>query len=357
MWKFQHPEGQREINDAARARRPAGQAAADLRGRDPQLLRAGLPRPHGRAAGPLHVGLVRGRREPGDYHLFCSQYCGTNHAGMIGTVVVMEPADYQQLAALARRGVAGPARAGKMFLKYRCVSCHSADEHARAPVLEELYGKPVPLRDGRTVIADEDYIRESILQPGGEDRRRLARTSCRRSRARCSEEEIIELIAFIKSLQPRRDAAAGRGVIRRRRPRRPINPQEEKRMSTATLEPTAARRRRRPRSRARTTSTSPTASLSWLLTKDHKRIAHPLPDLGHGDVLHRRLRDHDRPPEPDDARGRAGRGRHLQPAVHHARRHHGVLLPGAGRAGGAGQLLPAADDRRQGSGLPAASTC
>src|SRR5262249_50287197 len=102
---------------------------------------------------------------PGRYHLFCSQYCGTNHAGMVGTVIVMEPADYQRwLDTQAEGSLALQGR--KVFLKYRCLSCHSADEHARAPVLENLYGQRVALRDGRTVIADEAYIRESILYPG-----------------------------------------------------------------------------------------------------------------------------------------------------------------------------------------------
>ena len=80
-------------------------------------------------------------------------------------VVVMEPAEYQRWLHLQAEGSLA-LQGRKMFLKYRCISCHSADENARAPVLEELYGKPVHLRDGRTVIADEDYIRESILNPG-----------------------------------------------------------------------------------------------------------------------------------------------------------------------------------------------
>jgi cytochrome c oxidase subunit 2 len=98
----------------------------------------------------------------------------------------------------------------KTFLKYRCISCHSADENARAPVLEELYGKTVHYRlpgeagrhraSWRTVIADEDYLRESILHPGAkivagyED---IMPTF----RGQVSEEEIIELIAYMKSLR------------------------------------------------------------------------------------------------------------------------------------------------------------
>ena len=95
-------------------------------------------------------------------------------------------------------------------------------------MLEELYGKPVHLRDGRTVIADEDYIRESILDPGAKivaGWENIMPTF----KGQVSEEEIIELIAFIKSLQQRRDAPARRGVPAADRDTPPINPQEEKR--------------------------------------------------------------------------------------------------------------------------------
>src|SRR5207302_3451467 len=88
----------------------------------------------------------------------------------------------------------------KTFLKYRCITCHSGDAGARAPVLEELYGRRVPLRDGRMVLADDDYIRESILDPGAKivaGWENIMPTF----RGQVSEEEIIELIAYIKSLR------------------------------------------------------------------------------------------------------------------------------------------------------------
>jgi cytochrome c oxidase subunit 2 len=135
----------------------------------------------------------------GTYHLFCSQYCGTNHYAMVGEIVVMDRADYQNwLSEHAEGSLALQGR--KTFLRYRCVSCHSADHDARAPVLEELYGQKVHLRDGRTVIADEEYLRESIVAPGAkivlgwED---IMPTF----RGQVSEEEINELIAYIRSLK------------------------------------------------------------------------------------------------------------------------------------------------------------
>ena len=101
---------------------------------------------------------------PGSYHLFCSQYCGTNHAGMTGEVVAMQPQDYENWLRLRAEGSLA-LEGRKTFSKYRCDSCHSADASARAPVLEGLYGRPVALSDGRVVTADENYIRESILYP------------------------------------------------------------------------------------------------------------------------------------------------------------------------------------------------
>jgi cytochrome c oxidase subunit 2 len=135
----------------------------------------------------------------GSHHLFCSQYCGTNHAGMVGEVIVMEPAAYERWLRLHAEGSMA-LEGRKTFLRYRCVSCHSADENARAPVLEGLYGGPVHLRDGRTIIADADYLREHILAPGTKivaGWENIMPTF----KGQVSEEEINQLIAFIQSLK------------------------------------------------------------------------------------------------------------------------------------------------------------
>ena len=112
-------------------------------------------------------------------------------------------------------------------MKYRCVSCHSADAEARAPVLEELYGKSVHLSDGRTVFADEDYLRESIVAPGAKI---VAGWQNRMPtfQGQVSPEEINELIAFIKAA--RRKARTPRRVDNFEPPTTtpPIRPLEEK---------------------------------------------------------------------------------------------------------------------------------
>lgn len=198
MWKFQHPEGQREINEL---HVPVGVPVRLLLTSEDVIHSFFVPDFR------VHMDVLPGRyttvwfmaTRADTYHLFCSQYCGTGHATMVGRVVALEPADYEKwLHYNAEGSLALQGR--KTFLKYRCLSCHSADENARAPVLEELYGKKVNLRGGGSVIADEAYIRESIYEPSakivaGYDN--IMPTF----KGQVSEEEIIELIAFIKSLR------------------------------------------------------------------------------------------------------------------------------------------------------------
>ncbi|HZZ77455.1 MAG TPA: cytochrome c oxidase subunit II [Gemmataceae bacterium] len=198
MWKFQHPEGQREINEL---HVPVGQPCKLLLTSEDVIHSFFVP------AFRVHMDVLPGRyttvwfhpTEVGTYHLFCSQYCGTSHADMKGRIVVMEPSDYQRwLNESAEGSLALQGR--KTFLKYRCISCHSADADARAPVLEELYGKRVQLRDGRSVIADEDYLRESIMTPGAKvvmGWENIMPTF----QGQVDQEDVNQLVAYIKSLK------------------------------------------------------------------------------------------------------------------------------------------------------------
>ena len=126
----------------------------------------------------------------------------------------------------------------KLFLKLQCITCHSADAQARAPVLEDLYGRTVNLRDGRTVVADDGYLRESILYPeakvvqGWEP---IMPTF----KGQVNEEELIQLLAFIKSLKPGRTPVRTEDFppplgARRRRPE--ATPSRRKRVPTARPE-------------------------------------------------------------------------------------------------------------------------
>jgi cytochrome c oxidase subunit 2 len=102
----------------------------------------------------------------GTYHLFCSQFCGTAHSSMIGDVVVMSAQDYAGWLTTSGGGGDTLAAQGKgLFVRYGCAGCHLGGGTVRAPSLAGLYGSPVPLSDGSTVIADDRYIRDSIMQP------------------------------------------------------------------------------------------------------------------------------------------------------------------------------------------------
>ncbi len=198
MWKFQHPEGQREIN---MLHVPVGRPIRLLMTSEDVIHSLFIPdfRIHMDLLPERYTSVWFQATRPGTYHLFCSQYCGTNHAGMTGQVVAMEPADYDHwLHQGAEGSMALEGR--KVFLKYRCASCHSADAAARAPVLENLFRRPVALNDGRVVEADENYIRESIVYPSAKivaGFENIMPTF----KDQVSEEEILQLIAFIQSLK------------------------------------------------------------------------------------------------------------------------------------------------------------
>ena len=104
----------------------------------------------------------------GEFHLFCAEYCGTEHAGMVGKVMVLAPGDY------ARWLDAGPAEPGMaqqgfaLFRSTGCSGCHDAGSTVHAPLLQGLYGRTVQLQDGRHVVADEHYLRDSIVLPGSD---------------------------------------------------------------------------------------------------------------------------------------------------------------------------------------------
>jgi cytochrome c oxidase subunit 2 len=119
---------------------------------------------------------------------------------MGGHVLVMEPAQYQAwLSESADGSLALQGR--RLFYQLQCVTCHSGDARARGPVLESLYGRPVPLQDGRTVVADEAYLRESVLAP---DAKVVAgyQPIMPTFKGQVNEEQMVQLLAFLKALGP-----------------------------------------------------------------------------------------------------------------------------------------------------------
>jgi cytochrome c oxidase subunit 2 len=104
-------------------------------------------------------------QEPGSYHLFCSQFCGTGHAAMVGTVYVMSQKDYADWLATNGASQTLAQQGAPLFIRYGCDGCHGGHGTVRAPSLAGIYNTPVPLSDGSTVTADDRYIRDSILHP------------------------------------------------------------------------------------------------------------------------------------------------------------------------------------------------
>jgi cytochrome c oxidase subunit 2 len=141
----------------------------------------------------------------GRYHLFCAEYCGTDHSHMRGGVTVMEPSEYERWLALEASESAA-SRGSKLFQQLGCFTCHRSDSLRRAPVLAGLFGRPVQLTTGAVVIADETYLRESILDPAAKivlGYQPIMPTF----RGRVGEEQILQLIAYIKSLEGATSAA------------------------------------------------------------------------------------------------------------------------------------------------------
>ena len=153
MWELQHPEGQREINELHVPAGPAGPADDDLAGRDPQLLRPGVPHQAGRACPGATRRSGSSRRKPGTYHLFCAEYCGTKHSGMIGWVVVMEPAGVRAVA--RRAGAAGESMAERGRAAVPAARLQRLPRRATRRCGRRcstgVYGHPVPLETAASV--------------------------------------------------------------------------------------------------------------------------------------------------------------------------------------------------------------
>jgi len=137
---------------------------------------------------------------PGRYHLFCAEYCGTKHSGMIGSVVVMEPAEFQVWLSGGAAGLSLAASGQKLFTELACITCHRVDATGRGPVLDGLFGRTIELTNGENVTADEAYIRESIVTPSAKvvaGYQPVMPTY----QGLVSEESLMQLVAYIQTLK------------------------------------------------------------------------------------------------------------------------------------------------------------
>jgi cytochrome c oxidase subunit 2 len=198
MWKFQHREGQREIN---MLHVPMNTPVRMIITSEDVIHDLYLPsfRVKTDAIPGRYSQLWFTATKAGTYHLFCAEYCGTKHSGMIGSVVVMQPEDYQAwLSGGASEGTLGE-RGGRLFTQLACVTCHAAGSGQRGPVLNGLLGSTVQLANGETVVADVAYIRESILNPAAKIVAGYP-PIMPTFQGQVTEEQILQLIEYIKSL-------------------------------------------------------------------------------------------------------------------------------------------------------------
>jgi cytochrome c oxidase subunit 2 len=204
MWKLQHQEGQREINEL---HVPLGRPVRLTMTSEDVIHSFYIPafRVKSDVLPGRYTSLWFEPTVPGKYHLFCAEYCGTKHSTMIGSIHVLEPQAYQAwLSGGAPEG--SMASSGeKLFQDLACTNCHHLEGRGRCPNLQGLFGNPVLLSNGQTIKVDEAYIRESILNPTAKvvaGYEPIMPTF----QGLVTEEGILQLIEYIKSLgvQPER---------------------------------------------------------------------------------------------------------------------------------------------------------
>jgi cytochrome c oxidase subunit 2 len=198
MWKVQHPDGRREINELHIR---VGQPVKLIMSSQDVIHDFFVPGFRNKQ------DVVPGRyttewftpTKPGKYHIFCSQYCGTDHSRMVGWVYVMEPVEQAKWLAEQPAPDSLVAQGERAFRNRGCSGCHAPGSSIRAPLLDGIYGKRVPLSDRTLVAADDQYLRDSILQPNRQITAGYEPTMPT-YQGQISEEELNAIVAYLKSL-------------------------------------------------------------------------------------------------------------------------------------------------------------
>jgi len=199
MWKLQHATGQREINEL---HVPVNRKIKLIMTTEDVIHDFFVP------AFRTKADVIPGRyttiwfeaTKPGRYHLFCAEYCGMNHSGMTGSVIVMEQREFDDWLS-GNIGSTTPAAAGQqLYQTLGCASCHGANgEGGRGPTLAGIFGKSQQLQSGQTVTVNEGYIRESITNPQAKLVIGFG-PIMPTFQGQVSEDQLVQLIAYIKSL-------------------------------------------------------------------------------------------------------------------------------------------------------------
>ena len=199
MWKIQYPEGTREINEL---HVPIGRPVKLTLASEDVIHSFFIP------AFRIKHDVVPGRYDtmwftatkPGRYHIFCAEYCGTEHSGMVGWVTVMSDSDYENWVAAGGTEGSMAQQGERLFEQYGCSTCHQADQQGRGPNLRGVYGSRIQLTDGRSVQVDDAYIRESILNPNAKVTAGYRPDVMPTFQGQVSEEQLLQMIVYIKSL-------------------------------------------------------------------------------------------------------------------------------------------------------------
>ena len=199
MWKLQHATGQREINQL---HVPVGRKVKLIMTSEDVIHDFFVPafRTKADVVPGKYTTLWFEATKPGTYHLFCAEYCGMNHSGMVGSVIVMEPREFDNWLS-GNTGSTTPAAAGQqLFQTLGCASCHGTNgEGERGPALTGAFGKETELQSGGKVIADEAYVRESIINPQAKLVKGFG-PIMPTFQGQISEDQLVQLVAYIKSL-------------------------------------------------------------------------------------------------------------------------------------------------------------
>ena len=200
MWKFQHIDGQREINEL---HIPVGRPIKLTMTSEDVIHDVYVPafRVKGDVIPGRYSTIWFTATTPGEYHLFCAEYCGTKHSGMVGKVVVMDAPAYQAWLVGGTGQMSLSARGAKLYQDLACNTCHLENGLGRGPSLQGIFGKPVKLADGTEIVVDEGYLRESILNPQAKITAGY-QPQMPTFQGLVNEEGLLGLIAYIKSLPP-----------------------------------------------------------------------------------------------------------------------------------------------------------
>jgi cytochrome c oxidase subunit II len=214
MWKFQHPEGQREINEL---HIPVGKKIRFVMATEDVIHSFFIPAFRMKediVPGPNRYSTIWAEATmTGTFHIFCSEYCGTGHSLMVGWVTVMSGKDYEAwLSGGAGQGTMAD-RGAALFSQFGCVTCHKSDAQGQCPRLEGIYGKPQELEGGTSVVVTDDYIRESVLSPLAKIVKGY-KPVMPSFQGQVTEEQLQQLIAYIKSIGPPDEVDAKRSIVK-----------------------------------------------------------------------------------------------------------------------------------------------